>query len=154
MSHPDGERRHPAHGVRQQDDHPTIVFVTVCTEGRRPWLANPKSHDNLITTWQEATAWHVGRYIVMPDHIHLFAAPGQLDLSLERWVKFWKSNFSKRHQDRSCRWQSDHWDRRLRTGESYDSKWEYVRHNAIRNGLVTKSEDWTFQGVMNELRWQ
>jgi putative transposase len=154
MPHPDGERSHPVHGVFQQDDVPTLVFVTVCTENRRPWLATAERHENLVQVWNEAAAWRVGRYVVMPDHIHLFAAPGQIDLSLESWIKFWKSKFSQRNNDRSCHWQTDHWDRRLRRGESYESKWEYVRNNPVRHGLVKNAEEWPYQRVLNELRWQ
>jgi hypothetical protein len=36
------------------------------------------------------------------------------------------------------RWQTDHWDRRLRSDESYAEKWEYVRCNAVRHGLVAR----------------
>jgi len=37
---------------------------------------------------------YVGRYVVMPDHIHLFAAPGELQEPLENWIRFWKSQFN------------------------------------------------------------
>jgi putative transposase len=154
MSHHDGERSHPVHGVFPQDGLPTIVFVTICTEKRRPWLATAECHERLLKVWREATAWIVGRYVVMPDHIHLFAAPGRIDLSLESWIKYWKSRFSRLHKDRSCRWQTDHWDRRLRNGESYESKWEYARNNAVRHGLVMHADEWPFQGVLHELRWE
>jgi putative transposase len=153
MSHPDGERSHPVHGVFQHGDVPTIVFVTVCTEKRRPWLATPECHENLVQVWKDSAAWNIGRYVVMPDHIHLFAAPAELDLSLESWIRFWKSKFSRRNGDRSSGWQAGHWDRRLRCGESYGSKWEYVRNNPVRHGLVGHADDWPYQGVLNELRW-
>ena len=41
----------------------------------------------------------------------------------------------------SQEWQSDHWDTRLRSGESYDAKWEYVRNNPVRAGLVKTAEE-------------
>jgi putative transposase len=132
---------------------PTIVFLTVCTKDRQPWLATADNHSLLRRVWTEATAWLVGRYMVMPDHLHLFAAPGHPELSLERWVQYWKSQFSKGHGNRAHRWQTDHWDTRLRSGESYDSKWEYVVNNPVRHGLVARAEDWPYQGEINELRW-
>jgi putative transposase len=89
----------------------------------------------------------------MPDHLHLFAAPGQLELPLENWVKYWKSQFSKRHGNRNHRFQTDHWDTRLRREESYEEKWQYVVNNAVRHGLVARAEDWPFQGEIFELRW-
>jgi putative transposase len=101
----------------------------------------------------EANAWLVGRYILMPDHLHLFAAPGRLDISLDNWVKYWKSQFTNRYFVADQAWQSSHWDTRLRSGEGYDEKWTYVRENPVRAGLVTKSDDWPFQGELNVLDW-
>jgi len=44
-------------------------------------------------------------------------------------------------------------DTQLRRGESYDAKWDYVVANPVRAGLVSKSEDWPYQGEMNVLTW-
>jgi putative transposase len=89
----------------------------------------------------------------MPDHVHLFAAPGDIDLSLENWVRYWKSQFTKRSPRLKHTWQTDHWDRRLRRSESYDQKWEYVRSNPVRHGLVARAEDWPYQGEVHVLPW-
>jgi putative transposase len=132
---------------------PTIVFLTVCTKNREPWLANHQAHTLLREIWTSATAWLVGRYMLMPDHLHLFSTPGQPELPLENWAKYWKSQFSKQHPNRAWRWQTDHWDTRLRREESYEEKWNYVVNNPVRRGLVTRSEDWPFQGEIFELRW-
>ncbi|MBI5495076.1 MAG: hypothetical protein HY904_08605 [Deltaproteobacteria bacterium] len=88
----------------------------------------------------------------MPDHVHLFAAPHQGQHSLDAWVRFWKSQFSKR-SGMPGRWQTDHWDTRLRGGDSYARKWEYVRNNPVRHGLAAQPEDWPFQGELNVLPW-
>ena len=50
-------------------------------------------------------------------------------------------------------WQQDGWDTQLRQGESYQAKWEYVRRNPVRAGLVSAPEDWLFQGELNILPW-
>src|SRR5262249_3233469 len=132
---------------------PTIIFLTVCTENRKPWLASPEHHILLRSIWTEATAWLTGRYVLMPDHLHLFAASGASDVPLENWVKFWKSQFRKRNSNKACRFQTDHWDTRLRRMESYDEKWDYVVNNPVRRGLVQRSEDWPYQGMIFELPW-
>jgi putative transposase len=51
------------------------VFVTVCAKHRKPILANPEAHNALRDAWQRAENWLVGRYMIMPEHIHLFCAP-------------------------------------------------------------------------------
>lgn len=147
-------RKHPKHGLALPDfDQTLIVFLTVCTKDRRTWLASEEVHQLLRDTWQRAEAWLIGRYVVMPDHIHLFATPGRIDLPLENWVRYWKSQFTKAYQVTDHRWQIDHWDTRLRSWEGYEDKWNYVKLNPIRQGLVTDANDWPFQGEMNELRW-
>ena len=45
------------------------------------------------------------------------------------------------------------WDRRLRDSDSYEEKWEYIRNNPVRHKLVTRAEDWPYQGELNVLKW-
>ena len=134
-------RKKPAHGVWIDPDRPTIVFVTVCTRDRLPWLATEENHRRLRELWERANAWLVGRDVLMPDHLHVFAAPGPLDLPLDNWVRYWKSQFIKVHREGSRNWQTDHWDTRLRSEESYEEKWWYVRNNPVRAGLVARAEE-------------
>jgi len=146
-------RRHPAHGVFFIDGQPTIIFDTVCTKGRKPWLANDEVHALLRAVWQGATAWLMGRYIIMPDHIHFFARATETNIEYDHWVTYWKSQFSKHHKNRDPRWLTDHWDKRIRNAVSYAAKCEYVRCNAVRHGLVDEPGKWPFQGEIHELRW-
>lgn len=132
---------------------PTIVFLTVCAKDRVSWVATPENHDALRQAWTEADAWHVGRYVLMPDHLHLFAAPGRLEIDFDRWVRYWKSRFSMSRKIPAQEWQTDHWDTRLRSGESYDAKWVYVRNNPVRAGLVKNAEEWPYQGELHALSW-
>ena len=172
-------RKHPVHQpVYERRDVPIIVYLTVCTKSRKQILANPAAHELLRTSWREAPSWLVGRYVVMPDHIHLFCTPsinyggtgavpsqtlqtslgrhgGRPSNSLKKWVAYWKSQ-SARHwpnPDHAPVWQRHFWDRQLRRSESYDQKWQYVIENPVRAGLVTKPQDWPYQGELNVLRW-
>src|SRR5262249_47426053 len=108
-------RRRPAHGVLLVEGQPTIVFLTCCTKDRRPWLAVPEVQDALFHVWTEATAWLVGRYVLMPDHLHLFAGLAEEAVPFDNWVRYWKPQFTRRHGQPAHRWQSGHWDTRLRT---------------------------------------
>ena len=56
------QRRRPAIGVFIFRGQPTLVFLTVCTERRSRWLADRAAADDLVTSWQLADAWMVGRY--------------------------------------------------------------------------------------------
>ncbi len=147
-------RQHPAHGVLYIEGQPTIIFDTICTKDRMPWLATVEVHQLLRLVWTDANAWLVGRYIIMPDHIHMFAAATGVEIEFKNWVTYWKSQFTKRHKVAVHRWQTDDWDTRMRTGEQYEEKWEYVRFNAVRQELVQRPEEWPFHGILNELRWE
>jgi putative transposase len=105
--------------------------------------------------WSAATFWLVGRYVLMPDHIHFFCAPVDPECSLERWTQFWKSQLTKSWPNAAEKpvFQRQHWDRQLRSGESYNEKWDYTRQNPVRAGLVATPDDWPYQGEMNTLRW-
>ena len=76
-------RKHPTPGVHVQLGGPNWVLLTVTTEDRQRWLASAGAHRLLHQTWQEATAWLVSEYLLMPDHLHCFCAPGDLH--------FWKA---------------------------------------------------------------
>ena len=58
--------------------HP-LYFVTACTEDRKPILANAKVHDDFRKFCQAGLerGVFVGKYVLMPDHLHLFVAFGQ-----------------------------------------------------------------------------
>ena len=133
-----------------------IVFVTCVTADRKRILDRPPVHDLIRETWLRFDHWVVGRYVIMPDHIHFFCSPNTGDSSsLSVWMKTWKAAVSRRWPDRDEQpiWQLDHWDTELRRGESYDGKWAYVLENPVRAGLVELSEDWPYAGQINELIW-
>ena len=152
------ERRHPAHpSVLQLWDRPCIVFVTVCTNKRKPILAQADIFNLMSAVWRDSRDWLVGRFVIMPDHIHLFCSPARADSpQLYNWMRYWKFHATRRWPRPEERpiWQADYWDRQLRHGESYGNKWEYVRQNPVRHALVANPEDWPYQGELNELRWE
>jgi len=145
------QRKHPSHRVVEHPDRPTIVFVTVCTNLRQPVLSNERVHALLRDVWSSAGAWVVGRYVIMPDHVHLFAGVGSRELPLTNWVSFWKRAFTRRHG--VALWQENYWDTTLRNASHAGERWEYIRQNPVRAGLVANADDWPWQGELNELRW-
>jgi putative transposase len=74
-----------------------VYFITACTEKRRHLLANDETHEvfrQFCTTARDRGAL-VGRYVLVPDHLHLFVCipPGEMDLSM--WMKSLKNTLSK-----------------------------------------------------------
>jgi putative transposase len=146
--------RRPSAGVQWQDEGPTIVFLTVHTANRKGWLTSGDNHALLRAAWEDAAVWAVGNYVLMPDHLHLFCAPSGRGISIEGWIAYWKSRFSRRHGRPDWKWQSRGWHHRLRTAGSYAEKLHYVRNNPVRAGLVTAVEEWLWQGKMQDLVWR
>jgi putative transposase len=86
----------------------------------------------------------------MPDHVHLFVR-GNLDFSLRQWVRILKRVLSKAISSAPPPWQQGFFDRLIRHRESYAEKWEYVRQNPVRAGLVHNPEEWPWQGEIVRL---
>ncbi|MCW5935447.1 MAG: transposase [Fimbriimonadia bacterium] len=142
------KRKQPNHRIIQTSSHPVIVFLTVCTKRRYPGLANERSHNLLIQVWHQASDWKVGRYVIMPDHLHTFVSPSNLDMPLQNWVRYWKSLYRRQIEDPQFAWQSSYWDTTLRDVSHYEEKWDYVRLNPVRHKMVENADDWRFQGEL------
>ena len=99
----------------------------------------------------------VGRYVLMPDHVHLFVARSEDGVTLSAWVKSLKNSLSKvlRQQEiPTPHWQKDFFDHVLRSSESYDEKWQYVVHNPVRAGLVPRVDEWPYHGEIHPLEYR
>jgi REP element-mobilizing transposase RayT len=112
----------------------------------------------LADEWQAAHnrhGWAVGRYVIMPDHVHFFCS-AELDAkALPALMQAWKQWTSKR-MAREVRlsakvWQEEFFDHVLRSSESYSQKWDYVKENPVRAGLVESSDEWPWQGEIESL---
>jgi REP element-mobilizing transposase RayT len=66
-----------------------------------------------VKAWTEANAWLVGAYVIMPDHIHLFCAPKNEEITIEQWIVFWKRQFRRRCGPTALRFQSRGFHHRL-----------------------------------------
>ena len=176
--------------------HP-LYFVTACTEDRKAILANAKVHEDFRKFCQAGKdrGVFVGKYVLMPDHLHLFVTFGEecesapikqresrqseIDTTkrtalaqrrhsqksvaavcdrrispLSDWMKSLKNALSRTFRCQSIpapHWQKGFFDHVMRSEESYSEKWFYVAENPIRKKLVTRNEDWPYQGEIYPL---
>ena len=158
-------KRFPRVPPRLSDAFPNnpVYFVPACTFHRRRVLASD-SVSTAFTQFSEcAFSEHniaVGRYVIMPDHLHLFVC-GPDDFELGRWMGMLKRNLEKqilthdepgvtsptgRRLQKTPVWQRRFFDHVLRSDESYAQKWNYVRENPVRAGLVANGDDWPYAG--------
>ena len=138
---------------------PAIYFVTTCTSQRLKFLARPEIFDIIRDEFISAPkrhGWRVGRFVIMPDHLHFFCTEGSSEAaSLSRFVGSFKEWTAKRITKQLGLpppvWQKQFFDHVLRSDESYDAKWSYARENPVRAGLVAKPEDWPWAGELDIL---
>ncbi len=135
-------------------------FVTTCTAGRTCCLASDGFHAIALEVWancERLSGWAVGRYVVMPDHVHFFAGDVRAERTLSKFVGKWKEWTSKYATQRLGHalplWQPEFFDHVVRSSESHEQKWQYVRENPVRAGLVRAAEEWRWQGELNDLRF-
>jgi len=77
--------------------HAPVYFVSFCTYQRNPWLARPNLHAAFLAFIQRGWQEHriaVGRYVIMPDHIHLLVSGGPA-FNVGDWVKLLKECLGK-----------------------------------------------------------
>jgi len=130
--------------------HNPVYFITLCTYERKKLLACDAVHAALIAFAERASSQHniaVGRYVIMPDHVHLFVR-GPDDFEVGRWIGMLKQTLSKQitSAGKLPLWQRGFFDHLLRSDESYAQKWNYVRENPVRAGLVKDADDWPYAG--------
>jgi putative transposase len=150
-------RKHLKRLERVWTDWP-IYFITTCTRERGPILASAKIANILEEEWRGARdrhGWTVGRYVIMPDHVHFFCSAELESKTLQVFMRRWKEWSSKRakrelgfHEDL---WQEEFFDHVLRSRESYREKWDYVRQNPVRARLIANADDWPWQGEIELL---
>ena len=79
----------------------------------------------------------------MPDHAHLLVSPLERDLPVGEFVGLIK-RWMRQELRPSWNWQTGSFDRLLRSEESAQEKWEYMRENPVRAGLVKEWREWPY----------
>ena len=132
-------------------DRSVIYFITICVKGRRYVLDNEPTWQRTTHTLEKLHRWSFIAVVQMPDHVHLLAAPlvnrDEAVADLLMWFKRWF------HDGRNYdwQWQDGGFDRLLRCDEFVDQKWDYMRTNPVRAGLVNDPDDWPYRFI--DPRW-
>lgn len=135
-----------------------IVSLTVITHGRQQHLTDPSVLATLASLWRQSAdfdGWYVGDYLLMPDHVHLFARGSSEAKPLPAWIATWTA-LSARRLGTLMRASLPFWDRSyagrfLLIDDSYRIEWDYVRMNPVRQSLCTDPGEWPWQGRVFDL---
>ena len=135
-----------------------LYFLTCCVAERRPIIANDAAAVLLVDALRASRrfhGWDVGRYVIMPDHIHFFARPSLGGKPLSGFMRDWKKWTATRvggpTGNSAHLWQPEYFDHVVRSANSYTEKWEYVRNNPVRAGLVESPDMWPYWGECETL---
>jgi putative transposase len=138
--------------VRKQLDHSThyparfgaTFFITICCEAR---VANQLCREDIAQVlfetgrcYHDTQKWYLKILLLMPDHLHMLVGiPGDANLSnLVRDFKRITAKIARIH------WQRNFSDHRLRHDESEAEKFEYIRRNPVRAGLIRAEDEWSY----------
>jgi putative transposase len=149
----------PHRPPRPHQIHPALrpfYFITFNTHRRRALLQDPRIHERFVSFVTNARSHGVavGRYVLMPDHLHLFIALPQTGITLSRWIQSLRSALSRELRAMGHAppyWQEGFFDHLMRSSESYAEKWAYVQMNPVRAGLVARPEEWPYQGEIERI---
>ncbi|MDF7825169.1 transposase [Pontiellaceae bacterium B12227] len=147
MSNPQQPRRQ-----RRLDrifDSAPAYYLTLCTEGRKRVLANDVVMER-VRGFVDESVQRYGVYVdclgLMPDHAHMIVTIDPTsNTTLGKWIKAFKAVVARRE----FKWQAGYFDHVLRSAESRSEKWDYIRMNPVRAGLVSDANEWTYAQWFN-----
>jgi REP element-mobilizing transposase RayT len=130
-------RKHPPH-LPSLERPAIILLITTCTKNRKRILACDEMYRLLRNAWKLHDDYPVGRYVIMPEHIHLFIGENNTSyVSLPNWVAKWKGYVTRRWHRSSDRpiWQ-----------RSFGIDSCLVRRRTNQNGFM-------FTGIPSDMAW-
>lgn len=134
-----------------------VHLVTVCTGDRRTFLTTPDAIGILTAAWRVSprlSGWSIGRYVVMPDHLHFFVHAERPLKPLGEFIEDWKTWTARLLTDvmgvPPPVWQEGFFEESLPSLTLRREKWELIRSNPVRRGHVDRVEDWPYLGEIEK----
>lgn len=122
----------------------SLFFITLCCEQRTEnQLCRPEIGPALLDAvrfYHDHQRWFARLFLLMPDHAHaLVAFPANEKMG--EVLRNWKS-FTARQN--GIQWQRNFFEHRLRDGEQWELKADYIRQNPVRRGLIADARRWPY----------
>ncbi len=126
-----------------------IYWITFATRER--FTLPPEQRQTVLNAFHY---WNGSRFrlhivCVMPDHVHALIEPlhnHELSKILHSIKSFTANKINESLGRQGNLWQPESFDRIIRDGQDYLEKWEYIRINPVKDGLVQEPEqyNWLF----------
>jgi putative transposase len=118
-------------------------FVTFSCYHQLPYLATPRARslfEQSLESMRLRYDFVVAAYVVMPEHVHLFLSEPKKAV-LSKALQALKLSVSVQSVQRPF-WQARYYDFNVQTPHKRSEKIDYIHHNPVARGLVTKPQDW------------
>jgi putative transposase len=126
-------------------------FVTFCTHRR--WILPEKARGIVLNSCLHDHEVKIDLHavVVMPDHVHMILTPLIKQTAFEVYclgeitdgIKGASAHLVNRALGRQGKvWQTESFDRVLRSSEKLDEKIDYILNNPVRAGLVESAPDY------------
>jgi putative transposase len=105
-----------------------------------------------VSHYHNTCRWWPEIVLLMPDHLHaLVSFSWQPKNGMNTVLRDWK-RYTARHF--GIGWQRDYFDHRIRNKADHTDKWQYIRENPVRSGLVETYDQWTHVWFPDRIGWQ
>jgi len=138
-------------GLKRYQQTGDIHFVTFSCYHREALLGNPQARDTFVVTLERVRRWYgfyVTGFVVMPEHVHLLLSePERSNLAVA--LQMLKQIVSQELSEHATNpfWQPRYYDFNIYREQKLIEKLDYVHHNPVQRGLVTRPEDWTWSSA-------
>jgi len=108
--------------------------------------------------------FHINAMVVLPDHLHtIWTLPeGDSDFAL-RWglikagfskhiAKHERINASRQQKGERGIWQRRYWEHLIRDEQDYANHVDYIHHNPVKHGYVSRAVDWPHSSIHRYIR--
>jgi REP element-mobilizing transposase RayT len=147
----------PQRALTAEEEGP-LHLITIFSADRRQFLTSSDAVGIMTAVWKVspvASRWAVGRYLIMPDHVHFFARPQAMGKPLDEFIRDWKTWTTRLLTDvvriEPPIWQPEFFAEELLSPGTYAEKWEYVCANPVRSGHAPNAEAWPHSGEIEKL---
>lgn len=148
-----------------------MVFLTVVTYGRRPFLASDHGRRLLREAIQAIKSTHSFQFfaiVLLPEHWHcvMTLPSGDSNYSTrmkrikEAFTKAWlaeggsemRPTISQKSRGERGVWQPRFWEHTVRNADDLEACVDYIHWNPVKHGLVRRVRDWPWSSFHRFVR--
>lgn len=126
----------------------TPVFITICTQGRKPWLI--RNSECILNSMKNVKVHYAFRHIahvIMSDHMHWLFEPECNSFSII--VAAFKREVTWKLKSLSVneKWQKRFYDHVVRDENDLKKHLDYIHYNPVKHGLVDDAFEYEFSSI-------